>query len=549
MPSPKCDPTRQTLQVAGSASKLSNANAASYRGWTGSSIASTPCREKACIDDYQPEQRASSLISHTISSKPAIAGTPRFFRMGMKSILEAQEVRRLKLQEVEGTADFRQVQLMANRRMKVKYGEYDAEYSQAEIDAVKERLGKRFSDAFREEKDTLRGLHRVAEIILLSRYFDFIVGCVILCNSVMIGMEQTARIERNETYVFQYFETAFLLVYIAEIITRFFVCGISAVNDHWVKFDIFLVTVSIASEWILNPVLSAANMDQLGPVMVMRTARLARLARALRLLVKFRELWMLVRGLLLSANMMVYTMVLLCILIYMFATIAIELITLDTNLNASDAQYLGIVDSYFRSLPVTMLSLIQFVTMDSIGAIYRPLVERQPYLAIYFVLIILVVSVVAMNIVTAVLVNGALEQANQDKEMMRAVETQRKEQLMKDLYCMFNRLDKDQSGLLESEELINASKEDKSKLHEFCELADPLEVFYQLDVDQGGCLDVDEFCDGLYECAVSKTPIQLKRMDKLMSILRRNQDLMFEELKVMHQHILCIVPPSQSAEN
>jgi len=100
----------------------------------------------------------------------------------------------------------------------------------------------------------------------------------------MIGMEQTARIERNETYVFQYFETAFLLVYIAEIITRFFVCGISAVNDHWVKFDIFLVTVSIASEWILNPVLSAANMDQLGPVMVMRTARLARLARALRLL-------------------------------------------------------------------------------------------------------------------------------------------------------------------------------------------------------------------------------------------------------------------------
>jgi len=96
--------------------------------------------------------------------------------MGMKSILEAQEVRRLKLQEVEGTADFRQVQLMANRRMKVKYGEYDAEYSQAEIDAVKERLGKRFSDAFREEKDTLRGLHRVAEIILLSRYFDFIVA-------------------------------------------------------------------------------------------------------------------------------------------------------------------------------------------------------------------------------------------------------------------------------------------------------------------------------------------------------------------------------------
>jgi len=381
MPSPKCEPTHKTSQVAGSASKLPFANTASYRGWTASSIAATPGVEKTYVDD-QPANSRASISSRNISSKPAMIGTPRFRRMGLKSLLEAQEARRLKEQEVDSATDFRQVQLMANKRMKVKYGEYDTEYSQVEIDAVKERLGKKFSAAFKEEKDLLRGVHRVAEIIVLSRHFDFMVGFVILCNSVMIGMEQTARLDGKEMRVFQHFENLFLVIYILEIIMRFFVCGTSAVSDHWVKFDLFLVAVSIVSEWILSPMVGAANMDQLGPVMVMRTARLARLARALRLLVKFRELWMLVRGLLLSANMMVYTMVLLCILIYMFATIAIEVITLEVDADLRGSDYHGIVHSYFRSLPVTMLSLLQFVTMDSIGAIYRPLVEKRPFLAI-----------------------------------------------------------------------------------------------------------------------------------------------------------------------
>jgi len=86
------------------------------------------------------------------------------------------------------------------------------------------------------------------------------------------------------------------------------------------------------------------------------------------------------------------------------------------------------VEKYFPSLPLTMLTLLQFVCMDSIGSIYRPLIQENPSLAVYFVAIILIVAVVFMNIVTAVLVNGALEQAAEDKEMQRSEQEKKEEE-------------------------------------------------------------------------------------------------------------------------
>ena len=77
------------------------------------------------------------------------------------------------------------------------------------------------------------------------------------------------------------------------------------------------------------------------------------------------------------------------------------------------------VEKYFPDLLHTMVSLVQFVSADSMAQIYWPLVEKEGLLMIYIGAVILVVSVVLMNLITAVVVNGAAQSASEDGEYQR----------------------------------------------------------------------------------------------------------------------------------
>ena len=106
-----------------------------------------------------------------------------------------------------------------------------------------------------------------------------------------------------------------------------------------------------------------------------------------------------VRGLLSSAGTMIYTFILIMIILYVFACMGMELITTDMDSRA-DPEFDGYVELYFPGIWVTMLTLIQFVMVDSIAEIYTPMVSKNPMLGIYFVLILMVVPISLMNLVT-----------------------------------------------------------------------------------------------------------------------------------------------------
>merc|ERR1719469_1764533 len=135
---------------------------------------------------------------------------------------------------------------------------------------------------------------------------------------------------------------------------------------------------------------------------------------------------------------MMYTLLLLLLLLYVFACIAIEIITLGAH--SEDEEYQQIVHTFFRSIPISMLTLVQFVCVDSIGNIYKPLIEKNPLLMTpYFVVLILVISIVLMNLVTAIIVNGALEQAADDKDMKAMMENDQKKKMIKHLKSLLSR--------------------------------------------------------------------------------------------------------------
>jgi len=360
-------------------------------------------------------------------------------------------------------------------------------------------------------------------VLLADSRFDASIGIIILINSITIGWQTSWELDGLDTSFFDVLETIFLIVYCVELGMRFFTSGLECLNSGWVVFDAVLVALGVISTWILIPILYAASDGQidsvegLAPLMVLRVLRILRLARSLRLLVQFKTLWMLVRGLLSSAQAIFYTFVLMVLILYVFACMGVELITKADEMREGEG-LADIIDDKFSSVPVIMLTLIQFVTLDSIGAIYVPLIHKSPYMmAPYFIIFILVVSVAMMNLVTAVIVEGAIQQAREDKEVQNAHEAKRIQALIPKLKEVFLELDEDGSGTLSLDEVENAGEEVQAELAKIANTDQLPVIFELLDTDGSGELSVDEFCQGLLQMITSDEPLEFIRMRKQLS--------------------------------
>jgi len=222
-----------------------------------------------------------------------------------------------------------------------------------------------------------------------------------------------------------------------------------------------------------------------------------------------------------SGKIMLYTLLLLLLMLYIFACIGVQIITMGSDVQ--DEEYQDIVHTFFRSVPITMLTLIQFVCLDSIGSIYKPLIEKSPlFMVPYFVMLILVVGIVLMNLVTAVIVNGALEQAAEDKDMQLMQKKVEKQKLVKHLRQIFARLDEDGSGSLSLQEILNMPAEDLKDINSALPWEiDANELFDMLEPDDGGEIHIDDFLEGLYKLSLSDTPFYITRLKKQLESNRR----------------------------
>ena len=95
----------------------------------------------------------------------------------------------------------------------------------------------------------------------------------------------------------------------------------------------------------------------------------------------------------------------------------------------------------------------------SLAQVYTPMVRHNPILSIFFVLIIMVVPISLMNLVTAVIVEGSLEQAKQDQEVAKAYKNKLVVKMMPRIQQMFEKLDVDGSGDISIKEIESAPPE------------------------------------------------------------------------------------------
>eukprot|EP00929_Paragymnodinium_shiwhaense_P012003 TRINITY_DN11851_c0_g2_i1.p1 TRINITY_DN11851_c0_g2~~TRINITY_DN11851_c0_g2_i1.p1 ORF type:complete len:606 (-),score=45.25 TRINITY_DN11851_c0_g2_i1:258-2075(-) len=354
--------------------------------------------------------------------------------------------------------------------------------------------------------------------------FDAFIATVVMLDFFLLGLTIQRSLHptnsTTELMITTLGDKACTTLYCIELALRYYAFGCRyCLGNGFMQLDTILVAMALID--IVLQELAASNVEGLqvlGVVTFLRILRVVRIARAARLTVHARTLWLLITGLQSSAPTMFWTFVMITGITYAFALLGMELIP-PRDLN-TDTEFNEVAVRHFGNLTDAMLTLLQVLTWDSMADIYRPLITRGKMMLpvlLYFVLYILFVSIALMNLVTAVMVEGAMAQASSDKAFMEKVEEDRKRKMFPEIREMFATIDVDGSGELTLQELRTAPALLRRKLTEITGSWDwsPEDIFQLIDLDGSDTLNVEEFLDGLLRCR-QETGVQQFQMERLV---------------------------------
>jgi len=266
-------------------------------------------------------------------------------------------------------------------------------------------------------------------------------------------------------------------------------------------FDAVLVAISLIQLAFEN-----ASSDVQAPNTsigkVMRLFRMARIMRIARLARFFVELRVMVVMILLSLRSLFWLGVLLSAMMYLLAICFTQGFS-DYWYNPSFKSKNPVVQRHYGSLSRSIYSLFKSMSGgQSWGELSDALMEVDAIMPILFLMYIFFTIFSVLNIVTGVFVEGAIENAKQERDM--AVERGRKE---REAYCvqvrrLLEEIDQDNSGTITMKELEMCLQSETMKAY-FAALdisiGETQQLFALLDQDQSGTVEVDEFVEGCFK--------------------------------------------------
>jgi len=320
--------------------------------------------------------------------------------------------------------------------------------------------------------------------------------------------------------------TAFFLV---ECVLRMKVYGIRGFRPNTPDgrsnlFDAFLVFFTgVFMTWGI-PLLEVVfgwdgDNDVLRTLTVLRAVRLARLFHVFRKVPQFREAWMLIKGLGDSSRTLFWTCIVVFFVTYGFSIFGLKLIAeplraMKAESSEEDQQQIEALLLMFGGLDKFMFTMVQVLTVDSIHSFMREIIHFLPSSWLFWYAYIAVGYLVLMNLVTAIIVENAMETSRNDHEHQLQEKIAKQARDIKELRHLFELMDEDGSGTLCWNEFRRSFKDrEMSKKWRLLDFRpeDCQELFRLLD-DGDGEIETNEFFEGLSRM---KGPAQSKDVYRL----------------------------------
>jgi len=297
---------------------------------------------------------------------------------------------------------------------------------------------------------------------------------------------------------------AMLTIYAVEAGIRMYVDQLKYFKDRWNVLDFSIVGFAWFDE-VMTVAFSSLPIG--GIVPLLRTLRIARFMRAIRLLRFHPELCVMIRGFIGAMKAMFWGFVLILLLLLLWSLICVEIVhPINMNMIAemkADGRGDEVNDfcvHAFSSVFNTSLLLFQtLVAGDSWGQCTWPVIKEQKLTFIIFAMALVSVSLGSFSLILAVIVDNAAAGRDGDREeQIQEKEGEVHEALMhwKEIIAQ---IDVDNSGTISWEELMEAYH-NLPEVHHTLSMMGLSEhnlqgLFQLMDTDESGDLDYAEFMD------------------------------------------------------
>lgn len=288
-----------------------------------------------------------------------------------------------------------------------------------------------------------------------DRWFNAIIAVAILCNAITMGVET----DYPEGKAFYYVaEHIFTFIFTWEMITKIIFMKAEYFKDSWNILDFVLVWMSIMDCWIL-PMAVGGTAGGARQLSILRILRVMRVIRFIRLLKVFKELWLIIKGMVASVKTIFWASLLLMLLLYVSGIFCVQMIgKSDLYKNsfeealAGENDYFPDWDAYqfYGTVPRGMFTLFE-VCLEPLSL--RPILEKQLFMGPFFLMYIFLTTFGVMNVIIGVIVENTMEASRQATEALDDLEKAEKMVKVETIRDACMRLDKDGSGSITPAEL------------------------------------------------------------------------------------------------
>jgi voltage-gated sodium channel len=253
-----------------------------------------------------------------------------------------------------------------------------------------------------------------------TKKYEYGTTAVILFNGFFIWSE----IDQPTKYNYAMINLVFSVVYVFELSCKMYAFGRYFWFSNWNVFDFLVTGITILSDFAEYVVdgQTAKNMRTLAPVI--------RLLRLLRLTNMFAGLRSLAGAFIGSLGALGWIMVFVMIWFFICSCLTTILIGRkdffpdSSTSNPADAPR---IRNMFRTVPCSMYTLFEVMSMEGWVGVVRPISRTQPALVFFFFVFIFIAAFFLLNLVTAVVVDRTVQAQEEGEKAASAVDNDDKE--------------------------------------------------------------------------------------------------------------------------
>eukprot|EP00931_Biecheleriopsis_adriatica_P015586 TRINITY_DN11825_c1_g1_i1.p1 TRINITY_DN11825_c1_g1~~TRINITY_DN11825_c1_g1_i1.p1 ORF type:complete len:650 (-),score=138.50 TRINITY_DN11825_c1_g1_i1:8-1957(-) len=391
-----------------------------------------------------------------------------------------------------------------------------------------ETLGKMLAQ---EDVDEQEGaIRKLARTISKSWAFESFVGFAICVNAGVAWYETDLTAVPNDVEPPEWldvFNILMFLLYALEMTLRLIALQRSFFHGlfNWNTFDLSLV---LADGLMMLLRVAFPAMENNAAVRALRICRSFRLVKAVRVWPAFRELYVMMHGLMGAFKAMLWSFVLLFLVLTLFGIVAVEAINPLARELAAEGAFPGCTrcDRAFASVWDSMVTFFQQVVAgDSWGLLTIPIMERYPATCPFFIIVVVTIQFGILNLILVAIVDQAHKSQTEDAMFQARVRKEEFEKARVDLIAMCAEIDTDHSGEISLSELLHGFENMPELANQlrFLDLGkeDLRILFTALDQDGSGSVSYEEFVEQLFNMQNQDTAVMLSFLKSYVQDIRK----------------------------